>query len=88
MKEKTRLIILRTIKYSEADLIVHGLNTEGARINFMAKSALKSRKRFGGGVLEPTHYMRPCIVVVRETGTATLCTSCWRPASGGVLQGA
>ena len=26
-------------------------------MNFFAKGALKSRKRFAGGVLEPTHYI-------------------------------
>lgn len=54
---KERIIILRTVKYSEADLIVHGLTPGGGRMNFLARSALKSRKRFGGGVLEPTHYI-------------------------------
>ena len=57
MDQKSRIIVLRCIKYGEADLIVHGIDTNGARINFLAKSALKSRKRFGGGVLEPTHYI-------------------------------
>ena len=52
-----RLFILKVIKYGEADLIVIGLNTMGAKIPLFAKSALKSRKRFGGGVLEPTHYI-------------------------------
>lgn len=54
---KDRIIILRTIKYGESDLIIHGLNSGGGRMNFLAKSALKSRKRFGGGILEPTHYI-------------------------------
>ncbi len=54
---KDRVIILRTIKYSEADLIVHALNPQGGRLNFLARGALKSKKRFGGGVLEPTHYV-------------------------------
>ena len=52
-----RLFILKVIKYSEADLIVIGLNAMGAKISLFAKSALKSRKRFGGGVLECTHYI-------------------------------
>lgn len=54
---KERVIILRTIKWSEADLMVHTLNGRGGRMNFIARSALKSRKRFGGGILEPTHYI-------------------------------
>lgn len=54
---KERAIILRTIKLGESDLIVHTLNSQGGRMNFLARSALKSRKRFGGGILEPTHYI-------------------------------
>jgi DNA repair protein RecO (recombination protein O) len=54
---KERIIILRTYKHSESDLVVHGLNPMGARIGFFAKGALRSRKRFAGGVLEPTHYI-------------------------------
>ena len=52
-----RLFVLRVIKYGEADLIVSGLNTMGAKIPLFAKAALKSRKRFGGGILESTHYI-------------------------------
>ncbi|MGE0762482.1 MAG: DNA repair protein RecO [Bdellovibrionales bacterium] len=55
MKEK--LIVLRTFKWSEADLMVHGLNPQGARMSFIARGAMKSRKRFSGGILEPTHYI-------------------------------
>ena len=52
-----RLFILKVIKYGEADLIVTGLNAMGVKIPLFAKSALKSRRRFGGGVLESTHYI-------------------------------
>ena len=45
------------MKYGEADLLVFGLNSMGAKIPLFAKSALKSKKRFGGGVLESTHYI-------------------------------
>lgn len=55
--EKNKFIILKKIKYSEADLIIHALSPLGAKWSFMAKSALKSKKRFGGGVLEPTHFV-------------------------------
>lgn len=55
MKEK--LIVLRTFKWSEADLMVHGLNSRGGRMGFIARGAMKSRKRFAGGILEPTHYI-------------------------------
>lgn len=54
---KEKVLILRTFKHGESDLIVHALNPQGARMNFFARGALKSRKRFAGGLLEPTHYL-------------------------------
>ena len=53
----SQIIVLKTIKYSESDLIVHGLNEKGEKLTFIAKGALRSKKRFGSGVLEPTHYI-------------------------------
>ena len=44
-------IILRTIKYGDADIIATLFTKNGGRVSGMAKGALKSRKRFGG-VLE------------------------------------
>jgi DNA repair protein RecO (recombination protein O) len=55
MKEK--IIILRTFKWRESDIMVHAINPRGGRMHFLARGAAKSRKRFGGGVLEPTHYI-------------------------------
>ncbi len=58
MNEKQdRFIILKKIKYGEADLIVHAIGTDGAKSSFLAKGALKSKKRFGGGILEPLHFV-------------------------------
>jgi DNA repair protein RecO (recombination protein O) len=54
---KDKVFILRTTRYGDADLIVQALNPQGARLSFFARSAIKSKKRFGGGVLEPTHYV-------------------------------
>lgn len=54
---KDRFIILRKIKYSEADLIIHALSPQGEKLSFIARGALKSKKRFGGGVLEPSHFV-------------------------------
>lgn len=56
-EEQGRFIILRKIKFSESDLIVHALSSTGSKKSFMARSALRSKKRFGGGVLEPLHYV-------------------------------
>ncbi len=63
-----KILVLRTFKYSESDLVVHGLNSLGARINFLAKGGLRSRKRFAGGVLEPTHYIEVTYKVSPMTG--------------------
>lgn len=58
MNEKQgRFIILKKIKYGEADLIIQALGLDGARSSFIAKSALRSKKRFGGGILEPLHFV-------------------------------
>ena len=56
-EQQGRFIILRKIKFSEADLIIHALSATGSKKSFIARSALKSKKRFGGGVLEPLHYV-------------------------------
>jgi DNA repair protein RecO (recombination protein O) len=51
-------LILRKIKYGEADLIIHALSSSGEKMSFLARGALKSKKRFGGGILEPTHHVK------------------------------
>jgi DNA repair protein RecO (recombination protein O) len=58
MEVKDRFIILRKMKYGEADLIIHALSPMGERLSFIARSALRSKKRFGGGVLEPSHFVQ------------------------------
>jgi DNA repair protein RecO (recombination protein O) len=54
---KSKIILLKKTKYSEADLIVQGLSPDGMKLSFIARGALRSKKRFGGGLLEPTHYL-------------------------------
>lgn len=56
-EHQDRFIILKKMKYGEADLIIHALSSQGTKKSFIARSALKSKKRFGGGVLEPTHFV-------------------------------
>ncbi len=56
-EKQDRFIILKKIKYGEADLIIHAIGANGAKTSFLAKSALKSKKRFGGGILEPLHFV-------------------------------
>lgn len=67
MTQKERIIVLKTFKHGESDLIVHGLNPLGARMGFFARGALKSRKRFAGGILEPTHYIEVTYKVSAST---------------------
>lgn len=49
--------VLKKTKYSESDLIIQALSHQGERVSFLARGALNSKKRFGGGVLEPTHLV-------------------------------
>lgn len=57
MLRKEKVIILRVIKHGDSDLVIHALDRQGARLGFFARAGAKSKKRFGGGVLEPTHYV-------------------------------
>lgn len=58
MDVKNKFLILRKVRYGEADLILTALSPTGDKMSFMARSALKSRKRFGGGILEPLHFVQ------------------------------
>lgn len=55
--QSDKIIVLKVSKYSDSHLMVNGINQKGAKISAMAPAALKSKKRFGGGVLEPTHFI-------------------------------
>ena len=57
MQIKDKVFILRKTRYGDNDLILNCLTPSGGRISLFARSALRSKKRFGGGVLEPTHYV-------------------------------
>lgn len=57
MLVRDRIIVLKNQVFSETDLIVRGLNSKGQHLSFIAKGALKSKKRFAGGVLEPASYI-------------------------------
>lgn len=54
---KDRIIVLSKILFGESDLIIKGLNKQGSKLTLFAKSALKSQKRFGGGVLDPFNFI-------------------------------
>ena len=57
MPIKDKVIVLKQSKFSESDLIVKALNPKGTLLSFIAKGALKSKKRFVGGVLEPGNFI-------------------------------
>ncbi len=57
MEVKDRVFILKKTRYGESDLILNCMTSQGAKLNLFARSALRSKKRFGGGVLEPTHFI-------------------------------
>jgi DNA repair protein RecO (recombination protein O) len=70
---REKVIILKATKYGESDLILQCLSAQGRKVSLLARGALRSKKRFGGGVLEPTHhvevqYQRP----VQEERLGTL----------------
>ena len=57
MLKRERIIVLKTFPFRESDLIVKGLSAKGLQMNFLARSALKSKRRFAGGVLEPSSFI-------------------------------
>ena len=56
--KKDKIIVLQNIRHMESHLIVKGLNKKGQILSFFASFALKSRKRFASGVLEPGGYIQ------------------------------
>lgn len=56
-EKQEQFIILKKIKYGESDLILQALSVTGSKFSFIARGALKSKKRFGGGILEPSHFV-------------------------------
>lgn len=67
-----KIIVVKSVKYGESDLIIQGVTTTGASLSLIARGALKSKKRFSGGVLEPTHYIS--INYKKKTGASGLPT--------------
>ena len=48
---------MQNIRHLESHLVVKGLNPKGSTLSFIAPYALKSKKRFAGGALEPGGYI-------------------------------
>lgn len=54
---KEDVLILKTVRNFDSHLLVHALSLKGECLSFWAPFALKSQRRFGSGVLNPTHYV-------------------------------
>ena len=54
---KTEGIVLRSLRYGEADRILHVYTPERGRVSAIAKGVRKTRSRFGGR-LEPFFRLR------------------------------
>lgn len=52
-----RFINLRAKVFRESDLLIDVISKEGERLTFSAKNAVKSKRRFSGGVLEPLNFV-------------------------------
>jgi DNA repair protein RecO (recombination protein O) len=57
IQRQTEAIVLRTWAFHEADMIVSLFTREQGKVKGIARSAMKSRKRFGGA-LEPMTHVR------------------------------
>lgn len=57
MIKNDKILILNRRAFRENDFIVNGLSPTGQCLTFVAPGAKKSIKRFGGGTLEPTHFV-------------------------------
>ena len=55
---KSKAFVLRCRTYSESDLIVTLLTQEDGMVQSFVRGAKKSKKRFGGGVLQPPHLIQ------------------------------
>ncbi len=72
LESEGHFLILKKVKYSEADLIIHALSQSGEKMSFIARGALRSKRRFGGGVLEPTHHVKLTYNVSNKTEMHTI----------------
>jgi DNA repair protein RecO (recombination protein O) len=66
---KTEAVVLRSIRYGEADRVLHLYSAERGRLGAMAKGARRLRSRLGGR-LEPLMRVR----LVLHEGRGELCT--------------
>ena len=69
---KTEAIVLRSIRYAEADRVLHLYSKERGRLNAIAKGARRPRSRFGGR-LEP--FFRLDLVLYEGRGELATVTA-------------
>src|SRR2546429_9042182 len=69
---KTEAVVLRTIRYGEADRVLHLFSSTHGRIGAIAKGVRRPRSRFGGR-LEP--FFRPDPILPRGRGELATGTS-------------
>ena len=69
---KTEAIVLRSIRYAEADRVLHLYSADMGRINAIAKGARRPRSRFGGR-LEP--FFRLDLVLYQGRGELATVTA-------------
>ena len=69
---KTEAVVLRSIRYAEADRVLHLYSREHGRLNAIAKGSRRPRSRFGGR-LEP--FFRLDLVLYRGRGELATVTA-------------
>lgn len=57
MSYRRKGFLLRSVDYGESHLIFDFLDSTGSLQSFLARGARASKKRFGGGVLDPLQYI-------------------------------
>ena len=57
MLERDRVIVLHSQTFRESDRLITALNSKGQQIKFIAKGALRSKKRFQNGVLDLASFI-------------------------------
>jgi DNA repair protein RecO (recombination protein O) len=81
---KTEAIVLRSIRFGEADRVLHLYSSTRGRINAIAKGARRPRSRFGGR-LEP--FFRLDLVLYEGRGELSTVTAAHTVAAHPVLRG-
>src|SRR5262249_37778573 len=56
--KESEAIVLRTYPFRESDLLVTLFTRVEGKVRGVARAAKKSRRRFGGGALEPLTYVK------------------------------